>query len=65
MVRRIYCSMLGTSGLDTSLKVKLLKLLDIGLSKFTSVGLTLGSVELKKLILFLMTLDLKFDLKFI
>jgi len=45
VVRRIYCSALGICGPDTSLKVKLLKLLDIGLPKFSSVGWTLGSVE--------------------
>lgn len=43
--------MLGICGRDT-LKVKLLKPSHVGLSKFFSVGPTLGSVELKRLIPF-------------
>lgn len=59
--------MLGICGPDT-LKVKLLKLSHIGLSKFSSVGPTLGSVELKRLIPFFSfyhSVDFKFDLRFI
>lgn len=49
---RIHCSMLDICGHDIAFKVKLLKLSDTGLPRFSSVGLTMGSVELKKLILF-------------
>lgn len=65
MVRRIYHCILGISGPITSLEVKLIRLLDMGFSKFTSLGLTLGSVELKKLIPFFFyhSVNFKMDLK--
>lgn len=46
----IFFTILGICDPDAFLEVKLLKLVDVGLSKFSLVDLTLGSVELKKLI---------------